>query len=288
MRLDQIIAHVIGVAGGEPDAFQPIDLVQIPDQLSQCIVGPVRTRPVIGIHVLTQQSDLAHAPFHQITGLIQDAGRRTANFGAARIGNHAEGTELVTAFLHSQKRGWGAPRLGPAFQLFKLVFLGEVGVEGLLPGPGLGLHLGQAVIALRANHHIDGGLTAHDLFALGLRNTACDTDFQIGVACFELLETPEFRIDLFRRLFADMASVQQDHIGVVGLGRLDISLPAQRLGHAFAVIDIHLATIGLDEELFWRRHSAVPGLLSQIAALSRRAAACNAPKINRFCARHVH
>ena len=56
-----------------------------------------------------------------------------------------------------------------------------------------------------------------------------------------------------------MAGVHQNHIGIVGRVRLDIALTAQRLGHAFTVIDIHLAAIGLDKQLFRIGHRGTTG-----------------------------
>ena len=138
--------------------------------------------------------------------------------------------------------------------MIELVLFGKVGVERLLTVRHLRLHLGQPVIALRADNQIDHRLAAHDLFALGLGNTACHPDLQVGLGRLEAFEATEFGIHLFRRLFADVAGVQEDHVRVIGRSGLFISLTTQGLGHALAVIDIHLATIGLDKELLRAGH----------------------------------
>jgi hypothetical protein len=48
---------------------------------------------------------------------------------------------------------------------------------------------------------------------------------------------------------------------------LDIALPTQAFGHAFAVIDIHLAAEGFDEELLWTSHSHDPKLFGQLGVI---------------------
>jgi hypothetical protein len=94
--------------------------------------------------------------------------------------------------------------------------------------------LRQAVIGLRADDEIDHRRAADDLLALGLGNTAGDADHQVaafGAALSRsLAQASELRIDLFGRLFADMAGVDQDQIGIVDRRRLDIAVsrPAHR------------------------------------------------------------
>src|SRR3546814_19033438 len=70
------------------------------------------------------------------------------------------------------------------------------------------------------------------------RSTRTDTRFPY---------TTLFRsIDLFRRLLADVAGVEHDEIGVLALGCGHDALLGQQLGHALAVIDVHLAAEALD------------------------------------------
>jgi hypothetical protein len=116
------------------------------------------------------------------------------------------------------------------------------------------------VIGLRPDHHIDDRRTADHLLTFGLGHTAGDGDHQVPafrIAPFlELSQPAKLRIDLLGGFFADVAGVDQDQIGGLdGIDRL-IAVSAQRIAHALAVIDVHLAAIGLDEDLFPRR----PGL----------------------------
>jgi len=56
-----------------------------------------------------------------------------------------------------------------------------------------------------------------------------------------------------------VAGVQEPHVRLFHRIGRDIALRAQRLGHALAVIDVHLAAVGLDEQLLGFGHG--PGLL---------------------------
>jgi hypothetical protein len=59
---------------------------------------------------------------------------------------------------------------------------------------------------------------------------------------------PDLGIDLFGRLLADMAGVEDHQVGVFRRrGRL-VAFRGQQIGHALAVVDVHLAAIALDED----------------------------------------
>ena len=55
-----------------------------------------------------------------------------------------------------------------------------------------------------------------------------------------------------------MASVEQNHIRVIGCLGLRIALGAQQFSHTLTVIDIHLAAIRFYEQFFILRHSQIP------------------------------
>ena len=209
---------------------------------------------MIGVDVLAQQRDLAHAARHQIARLGQKPLRRTADFGPARIGDDAKGAELVAALLHGQKGG--RPAQHPAVrQVVELVLGREFGVDGAGTLPHGLQHRGQAVIALRADDQIDHRRAAQNLGTLGLGDTAGDGNLHAGFCLFQRLQPAQIGIDLFGGLLADVTGVEQHHVGVFGSVGGDIALGAQRFRHAFGIVDVHLAAIGLDEELLRRRHA---------------------------------
>src|SRR4029077_15285648 len=64
----------------------------------------------------------------------------------------------------------------------------------------------------------------------------------------------ESRVELFFGPLPDAARVDDDDVGVLGgLWRLITGL-LQEPGHAFGVVDVHLAAEGLDEVLFRHRY----------------------------------
>ncbi len=122
---------------------------------------------------------------------------------------------------------------------------------------GAGDELGQAVIALRADHEVDDAGALDDLGAFGLGDAAGHRDHGLAALLLLLLpQAPELGIDLFGGLLADVAGVEDDEIGVLGRVRLDIALARQRVRHALGVIDVHLATEGLYVQLAGFAHRA--------------------------------
>jgi len=208
------------------------------------------------LSISPKEGDLAHAFLHQPARLGENARSGAAHLCAPCVGHHAEGAELVAALLHGQKRGRTAPGLRARLQFLELVLGGKIGVDDLLAARRPRHHVGQAVIGLRPDHEIDHRLARDDLLALGLRHAARHADLQIGVGHLQILVAAQLGIDLLGRLLADVAGVEQDHVGLFRGRHFHVAFRPQRLGHALAVIDVHLAAIGADEELFRIGHVA--------------------------------
>ena len=102
--------------------------------------------------------------------------------------------------------------------MLELVFDGVLGVEHPLATLDALQGFGQAVIGLRADDEIDGRCPAQDLVALGLGDAAGDADHHFaafaGLLLLQVAQTAERRIDLFGRLLADVAGVEDDEIGI--------------------------------------------------------------------------
>src|SRR5439155_26537258 len=75
-----------------------------------------------------------------------------------------------------------------------------------------------------------------------------------------LLEEVELGKHLFGRLLADVAGVENDQIGVFRGRRRGIAERRHQIGHARRIVDVHLATIGLDEEALGHRHCGATGI----------------------------
>jgi hypothetical protein len=236
--LDQALGHVVGMAGGIADPGEAGNEGEPFDQPLQ--PAPVGIAP--GVDVLAQQGDLARAGFDQFLRFSDQIVEGTRCFRAAGIRHHAIGAELVAAFLHGQESA-GA-NLAARGQGVELGLGRHVGIDRAAPFHRLGNHCGQAVIGLRADHHRHGWGTRHDFLALGLGDTAGDRDQGRG-AVFPA-QAADVGIDLFRRLLADVAGVEHHQVRLLTLGRGGDALLPEQFGHAFAIIDVHLAAEALD------------------------------------------
>ena len=76
MGFNQVIGHVIWMAGREADAFQPRKVVQGPDQPGKCPVSVVSIA-VVGVDVLTKQGDFADTLPRELDYLEDNIVQRT-------------------------------------------------------------------------------------------------------------------------------------------------------------------------------------------------------------------
>ena len=267
---DQRLIHVAGVAGGVADAGDATNLGQPPRQPGQAAFAGV------GVDVLAQEGELAHALGRQMFGLGQDRLHRPGVFRAAGIGHHAEGAELVAALLHGEEGGdAGDGAIGG--KGVELLFRREIGRQPLAQGAmGAGDQFRQLVVGLRANDEIHRRLAAHDLLALGLGDAAGDGDGH-GPAPGRLgqlqrLDPAQFGIGLLGGLFADVAGVEHHQIGAFGGVGQPIAQRGQDIGHPLAVIDVHLTAVGLDIEALLRgpHHGICHGRVMRLGAPARK------------------
>ena len=70
----------------------------------------------------------------------------------------------------------------------------------------------------------------------------------IGLRTVLAPQPADVRIGLLGRFLADMASVEDDEVRVLAIGRAVMPLRAEQLGHSLAVIDVHLAAEAFDLE----------------------------------------
>jgi hypothetical protein len=214
----------------------------------------ILAEPVIGVDVLPEQRDLAHAGAGEAGNLVDDRANRTRGLGAAGIGHDAERAELVAALLHGHERRDAATanRAGRADgKMSKLVLGREVGGDDAGPQARFAHELRQAMITLRTDHDIDRRLAAQDFRSLGLRYATGDDQRRPppppAALVFEFAQLAELGIDLLRRPFADMAGVEDDEIGVLDRMSLAVALFGRNIRHSLGVVDVHLASERLDE-----------------------------------------
>src|SRR5690606_38272119 len=188
----------------------------------------------------------------------------SSDLHAARVGYDTECAEFVTAFLHRDEGRYAAlsrDRSGRRREMHELLFRREFGFDDGFACKRAHGQCGQPVQALRADDDVDRRRAADDLLAPGPRDATRDCDQHLTAFRRRLLledaQAAELRIDLLRRLLADVAGVQDDEVGVVGRGRLRIALARHRVRHTSGVVGVHLAAVGFDVESAGFAHRAV-------------------------------
>ena len=256
MRSEEIVAHVVGMAGRVANAQDARDLrdpLRQPRQRPGAALGALA---VVGVDVLAEQRHLAHAKGRKPLDFLNDLMGGARDLCAARIGHHAECAELVAAFLHGDE-GAEAARAnffrGGIGEMVEFVLNGKFRVHHPRAIARAAQEVRQAMVVLRAHHQIDGGLAAQDLGALRLGDTTGDRDLGVdaarGALLFQQANLAKLRKDLLGGMFADMAGVEHDEIGALHHRRFLIAFFRKHIGHARGVIDIHLTAVGLHKHL---------------------------------------
>ena len=116
------------------------------------------------------------------------------------------------------------------------------------------------MIGLGTQHDVNMARTAHDLRALRLGDAAGHRDDRglagFAASLFGDLQAAQFGEQFFGGLFPDMAGVDDHHIGRLRRIHGNIAQGRQDVRHAGGVVNVHLAAIGLDEDVFRQYLSA--------------------------------
>ncbi len=104
---------------------------------------------------------------------------------------------------------------------------------------------------LWTKHKVDKRCTPRDALTFLAGNTAANTDHDALALLFQRAPAAEFGEDLFLRFFAYRTRVNEQEVGLVRISRELVTMRfAQDIRHFVRVILVHLATHGLDVELF--------------------------------------
>src|SRR5262245_31452740 len=164
----------------------------------------------------------------------------------------------------------------------ELAFLWKLGLKQSPPVLACALdEIAQPMVALRPHDEVHHRGTAHDFPALGLRDAARHGDERVFAAGaplgFQLADAAKLGINLLGRLFADVAGVEDDQIGLLHAAGGEVARAAERLADALGIIDVHLAAERLDEHLLGCGHLNLPererkrgGLQARIGYLRTR------------------
>ncbi len=223
-------------------------------------LAAVAGRPPVGVDVLAQQGDFAHALVGQVGDFHQDVIEGARDLGTPGVGHDAEAAVFAAAF-HDGDKGRGPVDAGRG-QGVEFFDFREGNVHlGLAGGATPVDQFRQAVQGLGTEHHIHIGRAAHDGLAFLAGHAAAHADHQIGILPFQVLHATQVGKDFFLGFFAYRTGVEQDDVGVVrGLGQFHALGGVQHVGHFLGVVFIHLAAEGADEQLF---HAAGFGRLQQ-------------------------
>ncbi|CAM5210298.1 hypothetical protein CDEF62S_01534 [Castellaniella defragrans] len=250
VRLDEARRHFLGMGSRVADAFDSRDIVDVIQQHGE--VGHfarVAGGAPVGVDVLAQQGDFAHALVGQVGDLGEHVVEGPGNFGAASVGHHAEAAVFAAAF-HDGNEGRGA---GDVCRRQGIEFFDRRKRDVDLRPAGLAAavdELRQAVQRLRAEHHVHVRGAADDGFAFLAGHASAHANDEVGIFVLQMMHAAQVREDFLLRLLAHRTGIEQDDVGVFGgLGELHSLRGAQDVRHLFRIVFIHLAAEGPDEEL---------------------------------------
>ena len=115
---------------------------------------------------------------------------------------------------------------------------------------------GQPLIALRPHHDANCRRAPRHLLALGLGHAARNGDHEVPPCppsrLLEAPDAPKLGINLFGRLLANMAGVENNEAGILDVTGDGVASRPKRIAHALRIVNVHLAAEGLDENLLGR------------------------------------
>ena len=179
--VDQPLRELLGVRGRVADPLDARNLVHVLQQQREVGAAAVAHRPQVGIDVLAQQRDLAHAVRGQIGDLGQHIVDRSRHLLAARIRHHAEAAVLA-APLHDRDECAGTLDARRR-QVVELFDLGKADVD-LRPAAAFAAcdQLRQPVQCLWTEDHIHVGCALYNGRALLAGDATAHADHQFRVA----------------------------------------------------------------------------------------------------------
>ena len=93
--MDDVAGEVAGVAGGEADAADSLDLANGDEEFGE---GAVPCRVAVAVDILAEELDFGVAEVGDAAGFFEHGGGGSAALFAAGVGDDAVGAELVATF----------------------------------------------------------------------------------------------------------------------------------------------------------------------------------------------
>ena len=202
----------------------------------------------VGVDVLSQQRHLLDALLGQQADLVLDGRRVPGSFPAARVGYDAESAGVV-ATPHDGHERRVSSLLAHGDDIGVGLLHGQLNVHGLLAGARDRLdEVGEVSVRVRARDEVRELVSLQQLGLEPLGHAAEDANH--GLLRFLLLPAKRLEVreplpDLGLGLVPDGAGVDEDDIGIVHFRGLVVSAVLEDREHHLAVVDVHLAPVGL-------------------------------------------
>ena len=239
VRADHVLAHVLGVRAGVADPVDALDVVHHRQQLGERGLLPHGQVAPVGVHVLAEERDLAHAVVGLALDLLDQLACRPRHLAPARGGNDAVGADAVAAHrdLHPALEGAlavGGQVAGEALELE--VALGGEAVAGE--------ELGELVHLAGPEGHVHERELLEHLLLHRLRPAPAHADRARRVLALQPVGLTEVTRQPAVGLLADRAGVEEDEIGVIARRSLVVSERLEHALHALRIVLVHLAPEG--------------------------------------------
>ena len=247
--LDEPRAELLRVRRGVANAFDAGDFGHVLQQQREIDDLAIAHGAPIGVDVLAQQRDFAHALFGQPGHLDQHVVERPRDLFAPGERNDTEAAVLAAPF-HDRHEGAGALDPGRR-QMVEFFDLGKRDVDLRAAGAPARLYQRrQPMQRLGAEHHVDVRRAGHDVGPFLAGDAAAHPDDQ--ARAFELQSPHAAQVGegLFFGFFAHRAGVEQDDVRLRRvIGGFEGLALSEHVGHLGRVVLVHLTAEGLDVQL---------------------------------------
>ena len=260
-RLQQLVAHILGIVRHELQALDAVNLLQLVQQ-----IGEPRRRAaldvLVAVYGLAEQRDLFAALICQDAGFVINLLGRSALFRSARRRDDAVGAELVATDLDAQirlKRSRAHRRVTQRIERLVAPFdLIERAVAAAQSDCHLAFRSGldpldqfRNLLQLAgAYDQVHVRSTFEDQLLIFLSHAPDHADDFFRMLCLEFLQMAERAVRLLFGVFPDAACIEQQRVGLLRVRRQLVAVLTQTRHDHLAVEDVHLAADGFDVQTF--------------------------------------
>ena len=252
--VERLVAHILGVRGGEADAHGRIGFGHAGQEGREGNGGVVALgigrMARVGVDVLSQQGDFFESALAEVAHFGQDALNVAAAFAPARVRHDAVVAEVVATAHDADESAYVSRMQTLRNDVFVGLGGGQVDVDSLLAQFGRGKELGQGEVGIGTGHQV-GMVVLDEVLAYALGHASHDTDDErtgaVAAAVVEYLQAIEY---FLLGIVANGAGVEQHGIGLVETFARLITGHLHDGSNDFAVGHVHLAAVCFDIQSF--------------------------------------